>query len=53
MKISPCFLCLDGQVSERTPHKGYKYLGGKCNHIISIYIPQFLVFYCSVSGVRY
>jgi hypothetical protein len=33
--------------------EGYKYLGAICNHIISKYIPQFLVFYFSVSGVRY
>jgi len=33
--------------------EGYKYLGGMCNHIISNYIPKFLVIYCSVSGVMY
>jgi len=33
--------------------EGYKYFGGICNHIISKYIPQFLVFYYRSSGVRY
>ncbi len=28
-----------------TPQGGYKYLAGKCTHIISKYIPQFLVYY--------
>jgi len=30
--------------------EGYKYLGSICNHIISKYIPQFLVFYTPHGG---